>query len=60
MLFHRGDHQIGHRFAMVVPVAAVGQLWGHVLAEQAGHVLARRRQRIVQGAGDEHLHDRLA
>ena len=30
-----------------------------MLAEQAGHVLARRRQAVVQRRGDQHLDDRL-
>ena len=36
------------------------QLRRHVLAEQAGHVHARRRQRVVQGRGQQHFHDWLA
>mgnify|MGYP003576788349 CR=1 FL=1 len=36
------------------------QLRRHVLAEEARHVSARRRQAVVEGRGDQHFHDRLA
>ncbi|MNC62556.1 hypothetical protein D3C75_1125870 [compost metagenome] len=50
----RLDHQIGHRVAM-----RVRQIRRDMLAEQAGDMLARRRQTVVQGRGDQHLDDGL-
>ena len=53
------DHQVGDLVAMVVPGAAVGQLRRDVLAEQARDMRALRRQRVVEGRGDDQLDDRL-
>ena len=55
----RVDHQIGELLPGVVPAAAIGKVRGHVLHEQAGDVLARRRQRRVEHGGDQHLDHRL-
>jgi hypothetical protein len=54
------DHQVGHVFAVLVPARPIGQLRRHVLAEQAGHVLAGRRQGRVQGRRNQDLDDRFA
>ncbi len=55
-----GDHQLGDLVAVRVPAAPIRQLRRHVLAEQAGHVLAGRRQPIVQRAGDQQFDDGVA
>jgi hypothetical protein len=52
------DDGVGGRVFLGVPVAAVGQLRGELLAEQAGDVLARRGEAVVDGRGDQHLDDR--
>src|SRR6056297_249304 len=46
MTVHRGDRQVGEGFPVAVP-AAVGR-GIDVLAEQAGDMLSRRRQAVVQ------------
>src|SRR6202049_4796893 len=46
--------------AVLVPGFAVRQLRRDVLAEQAGDMLARWGERVVQGRGDQHLDHRLA
>ena len=60
VLVDRRDHQVGDFVAMVVPAAATGKFRLHLLAEQAGDMLSGRRQRAVQGGGNQHLDDRLA
>jgi hypothetical protein len=40
---HRRNHQVGHLLAVIVPGAAIGEDRLNMLAEQARHVLARRR-----------------
>src|SRR5437764_677627 len=44
--FHRLQHQLGNFVAVIVPGSAVRQYWRDMLAEQAGDVLPRRRQRV--------------
>src|SRR5208283_5357996 len=56
----RRDHQVGDSVAALVPRLAVRQLRRDVLAEQAGHMRARRRQAVVERGRDQHLDDRLA
>src|SRR5690606_10356606 len=52
VLVHGVDHQLRHRVAMRVPAAVlVADDRIHLLAEQAGDVLARWRQGVVQGRG---------
>src|SRR5271155_4522326 len=48
IFIHRRDHEIGYFIAMVVPGSAAGQLWRDMLAEQAGDMLARRAERVVE------------
>ena len=59
-MIHRVDHQVGHLFAMIIPIPAIGQFWRDMLAEQAGDVLPWRGEGVVQGRGDEHFDDGLA
>src|SRR5258706_2262949 len=57
---HGRDHEIGDLIAMVIPGPALGQFRRDVLAEQAGDMLARRAQRIVERRGDQQLDHTLA
>src|SRR5262245_19347393 len=54
-LIHGIDHEVGDFVAMSVPRFAIGQLRSDVLAEQARHVRALRREAVVEGRWDEHL-----
>src|SRR6185312_1164901 len=56
---HMVDHGIGGALALRVPASPTGQRIPEVLAEEARDVLAGRRERVVDRAGNEHLHDRL-
>src|ERR1035437_4645127 len=51
------DHDVGDLVAMVVPGRAVRQDWSDMLAEQAGHMLSRRRQAVIQSRRYQHLYD---
>src|SRR5271155_412597 len=52
------DHHVRHFLAMRIPGSTVRQDWRDMLAEQARHVLARRRKAIVESRGNENLNDR--
>src|SRR5690606_30179013 len=54
---HRVDHHLGHLFTMIVPGRAIRQLGRGVLAEQARDMGPARRERLVQGGGNEKLDD---
>src|SRR5690348_4343597 len=51
----RVEHQLGHLVAAVVPRAAVGQGGGDVLAKEARHMRAGRRQAVVECRRNHHL-----
>src|ERR1700738_3515868 len=59
IFIHGRDHEIGDLFAMVVPRPAVRQLRRHVLAEQAGDMLTRRAERVVEGRRDQGFEPRV-
>jgi len=54
-----GNHQVGDLVAMIIPRRAARQHGGRMLAEQAGDMRAVRRQRVIQGGRDQHLHHRI-
>ena len=55
---HGINDMIGRFFADVVPGQVVWQFGAEMLAEQAGHMLPGRRQRIVNGRRDQQFHHR--
>ena len=54
------DHEVGDLVAARLPRSSVGKLVGSVLAEQARHMAAGRRQAVVEGGRDQHFDDGLA
>ena len=60
IVIHGVDHQIGSGFFDLIPIKIVRQHRIEMLTEQTGDVLPRRRQRIVHGRRDQHLHHRRA
>ena len=59
-LRHGIDRRVGCSLLVIGPVAALRQRLVEVLAEQARHVHAGRRERGVDGRRDPHLDGRLA
>ena len=51
------DHQVRYFLAMRVPGAAVRELRGDVLAEEARDVLSLRRESVIERRGDQQLDD---
>ena len=49
------DHELGHGVAVRVPAAV--HVGIHLLAEQAGDMLARGRKRVVESGRNQHFHD---
>src|SRR3546814_9068487 len=58
VLLDRVDDAIRRRFLLVVPVATARKFGRELLAEEAGDMLARRGEAVVDGRGDQHLDDR--
>src|SRR3546814_11775052 len=58
VLLDRVDDAIRRRFLLVVPVATARKFGRELLADEAGDMLARRGEAVVDGRGDQHLDDR--